>query len=62
LLGKLILYDDDVDNRTVLPDGFLKKISEEKHLSGRQVYARGQEFIATVLPLCSPTIIRIQRT
>ena len=32
--GKLMLIDDDVDVGTCLPDGFLKKISEEKTMSG----------------------------
>jgi len=46
-----MMVDDDVAAGTVLPDGFLKKISEEKLLSGRHLYAQSHEFIVTVAPI-----------
>jgi P4 family phage/plasmid primase-like protien len=51
LVGKLLLLDDDVDTGTVLPDGFLKQVSEDKLLSGRNLYASTFEFVCTVVPL-----------
>jgi putative DNA primase/helicase len=51
LVGKLLLLDDDVDTGTVLPDGFLKQVSEDKLLSGRNLYASSFEFVCTVVPL-----------
>lgn len=38
LVGKLAVIDDDVESRTVLPDGILKKLSENKPLSARFLY------------------------
>lgn len=46
LVGKLLLIDDDVDADTRLPDGLLKKISEQKSMTGQQKYAANFEFVA----------------
>ncbi len=46
LVGKLLLIDDDVDADTRLPDGLLKKISEQKSMTGQQKYAGNFEFVA----------------
>ena len=51
LAGKLLLLDDDVETNTVLPDGLLKKLSEDKLLSGRHLYHGHFEFRATVVPV-----------
>ena len=51
LAGKLLLLDDDVDTGTLLPDGFLKQVSEDKLLSGRNLYADQFEFVCTALPV-----------
>lgn len=51
LAGKLLLLDDDVDTGTVLDDGFLKQISEDKLLSGRNLYEANFAFISTVVPV-----------
>lgn len=49
--GKLMLLDDDVDGGTCLPDGFLKKISEEKALTGQHKYKPPFEFICRAVPV-----------
>ncbi len=49
--GKLMLLDDDVDGGTCLPDGFLKKISEEKALTGEHKYKPPFEFICRAVPV-----------
>jgi P4 family phage/plasmid primase-like protien len=51
LAGKLILLDDDVDTDTLLPDGFLKKVSERKILTGQLKFKDAFEFVATCLPV-----------
>ncbi|MES9887276.1 MAG: phage/plasmid primase, P4 family [Candidatus Sedimenticola sp. 6PFRAG1] len=51
LAGKLLLVDDDVSEATRLPDGFLKKVSERKLLSGQLKFKDSFEFIACCLPL-----------
>jgi putative DNA primase/helicase len=51
LAGKLILLDDDVDTDTLLPDGFLKKVSERKVLTGQLKFKDAFEFVATCLPV-----------
>lgn len=47
LMGKLLLIDDDVDVDTRLPDGILKKLSENKLITGEKKHKSSQEFIAT---------------
>ncbi len=49
--GKLMFLDDDVDEGTLLPDGFLKKISEEKLLTGQHKYKPPFEFVCRALPV-----------
>ena len=51
LAGKLLLVDDDVDTRTVLPDGFLKKISERKGMTGQHKFKDQFNFVACCLPV-----------
>jgi P4 family phage/plasmid primase-like protien len=51
LVGKLLLIDDDVDTGTKLPDGFLKKVSERKLMTGELKFKDSFEFICTALPV-----------
>ena len=51
LVGKLMLLDDDVKASTKLPDGFLKKLSERKTLSGQHKFKDIFEFISIALPV-----------
>lgn len=54
LVGKLVFVDDDYDAGSKLPDGFLKKISEEKALSTDKKYGEGFTFVCRALPIiCS---------
>ena len=51
---KTMLVDDDYAKRNVLPDGFLKKISEEKSLSSEKKYGDAFQFVSRALPIiCS---------
>jgi P4 family phage/plasmid primase-like protien len=49
--GKLMVLDDDVDGGTCIPDGFLKKISEEKPLTGQHKFKPPFEFICRAVPV-----------
>ena len=49
--GKLMLLDDDVDAGTLLPDGFLKKISEEKPMRGQHKHKSPFEFTCLAVPV-----------
>ncbi len=51
LLGKLLLADDDFDKSAHLPDGFIKKISEEKLITSDVKFASPITFTARVVPL-----------
>lgn len=51
LLGKLVLVDDDVKSGTRLPDGPLKRISEEKLLTGEKKFGDSFSFISRVVPI-----------
>ena len=54
LVGKLIMVDDDFAKRSMLPDGFLKTISEEKSLSTEKKFGDVFRFICRALPIiCS---------
>jgi P4 family phage/plasmid primase-like protien len=54
LIGKLVFVDDDFDAGSKLPDGFLKKISEEKALSTDKKHGDGFSFVCRALPIiCS---------
>ncbi len=49
--GKLLFVDDDVDAGTCLPDGFLKKISERKMLTGQHKFKNPFQFICRAVPV-----------
>lgn len=49
IAGKLLLLDDDVDTGTVLPDGFMKKSSERKLMTGQLKFKDSFEFICVAL-------------
>ncbi len=49
--GKLMLIDDDVEVGTCLPDGFLKKISEEKSMTGQHKNKPSFEFKCRAVPV-----------
>ncbi|MEO6308628.1 MAG: phage/plasmid primase, P4 family [Nitrospiraceae bacterium] len=51
LIGKLALIDDDATNDYQLPDGFLKKIAEEKPLTAEEKFKGPMTFICQVVPI-----------
>ena len=53
LVGKLLVYDDDLSRNTVLPDGTLKKLSEDGQLTANPKGVQGFKFtkICTVAML-----------
>ncbi len=51
LVGKLLLADDDFDKSASLPDGFIKKISEEKMITSDIKFGAPLTFVARCLPL-----------
>lgn len=51
LLGKLLYLDDDVSKGIYLDDGLIKKISEEKLLSGQKKYKDFFELTSRVVPV-----------
>lgn len=51
LFGKFLFVDDDVQAGTKLPDGILKKISEEKTITGEQKFKNKFTFTCRVVPL-----------
>lgn len=69
LVGKLLFLDDDLKTGTILPDDWLKKLSEPKLLTANPKYARPYEFtsraIAVVLtnpwPSTSDVSVGMQR-
>ena len=50
LVGRHVLVDDDVDHEYLLPDGLLKKIAEEKPLTGEAKFKDSFSFVAQVIP------------
>lgn len=44
LPGKLMMVDEDLKTKFKLPDGFIKKISENKMLRARPLYREGYQF------------------
>jgi putative DNA primase/helicase len=50
-VGKLMYLDDDVDTGTRLPDGLLKKISEDKPITTEIKYGNHFTFMSTVVPV-----------
>jgi putative DNA primase/helicase len=57
LAGKRMFVDDDVQSDTILPDGSLKKISEQKRVTGELKHANKFDFDCSVVPflLCNNT-------
>ena len=51
LFGKLVFVDDDMRAGVKLPDGVLKKISEEKIISGERKFKDAFEFVIRTLPI-----------
>jgi putative DNA primase/helicase len=51
LVGKLMLLDDDLKAKTVLPDDWLKKLSEAKLLTADPKFAQAFEFVARCIPV-----------
>jgi P4 family phage/plasmid primase-like protien len=51
LVGKLMLLDDDLKAQTLLPDGWLKKLSEAKLLTADPKFGQTFEFIARSIPV-----------
>ena len=51
LADKLLLLDDDVDAGTCLPDGFLKKISEQKIMTGQHKHKDPFQFLCLAVPV-----------
>lgn len=51
LADKLMLLDDDVDAGTLLPDGFLKKTSEQKLMTGQHKHKDPFQFICLAVPV-----------
>lgn len=51
LVGKLLFLDDDVSSKTKLPDGILKKISEEKLVTGEKKHKDPFNFINRAVPM-----------
>lgn len=51
LPGKLVVIDEDISSKTILPDSFLKKISENKTLTANPKFQKAFQFkaVATVL-------------
>jgi len=51
LVGKLLFVDDDVAVGAKLPDGTLKKLSEEKELTGERKFRDQFNFVNRAMPL-----------
>jgi len=51
LIGKLALVDDDYDKSEILPDGFIKKVSEEKSMSTQIKFGDNLQFVSRALPM-----------
>jgi putative DNA primase/helicase len=51
LLGKLLLYDDDVKAGTRVPDGDLKRLSEAKTVTGERKFGQSFTFRVRTIPI-----------
>lgn len=51
LQGKLMLLDDDLKKNTLLPDDWLKKLSEAKQITANPKFARPYNFTARCIPI-----------
>lgn len=49
LVGKLVAIEDDADHQHLLPDGFLKKIAEEKPMTAERKFQDEFTFVAQVV-------------
>lgn len=61
LPGKLVLIDEDVRSNTVLPDDFLKKVSENKILLANPKFKIPFRFRCTVTPILACNSVPITR-
>ncbi len=61
LSGKLLLVDDDVRSKTILPDDFLKKVSENKLLTANPKFRPTYQFQNAVTPLLAANALPIMR-
>ena len=57
LPGKLLVIDDDVSAKTILPDDFMKKVSENKFIVADQKYGPSIRFRSTASVLLSSNSI-----
>jgi P4 family phage/plasmid primase-like protien len=51
LQGKLMLLDDDLKEKTLLPDDWLKKLSEDKAITANPKFGRQYSFVSRCLPI-----------
>ncbi|MCP3868273.1 MAG: hypothetical protein GY703_09310 [Gammaproteobacteria bacterium] len=51
LLGKKAVIDDDASRDFLLPDGFIKRVAEEKIISSRYLFKDMVNFVAAVVPI-----------
>lgn len=51
LIGKLALVDDDYSKAQALPDGFIKKVSEEKSMTTQIKFGDNLQFVSRALPM-----------
>jgi P4 family phage/plasmid primase-like protien len=59
LIGKLAVIDDDAPNDYQLPDGFLKKIAEEKPFTAEEKFKAPVGFICQVVPIIATNSLPI---
>jgi P4 family phage/plasmid primase-like protien len=51
LIGKLAIVDDDYSRTASLPDGFIKKVSEEKSMTADIKWGESLKFVSRALPM-----------
>jgi P4 family phage/plasmid primase-like protien len=51
LISKLVIIDDDYSRTASLPDGFIKKVSEEKSMTADIKYGESLSFVSRALPM-----------
>ena len=61
LPGKLVLIDEDIRSNTILPDDFLKKVSENKVLLANPKFKVPFRFRCTVTPILAANTVPITR-
>ncbi len=62
LFGKFLFVDDDIKSGVKLPDGVLKKISEEKLVTGEQKFKPHFEFVCRTIPVLLCNNIPLSQT